>query len=54
MIGYIIYVVLFDIACEVHDYLTKKEKKGMCSDFPDMLGGGMLGGGGGVSAYSMQ
>ena len=47
MIGYIIYVVLFDIACEVHDYLTKKEKKGMCSDFPDMLGGGMLGGGGG-------
>ena len=22
------YIVLFDIACEVHDFLTKKEKKG--------------------------
>ena len=28
MIGYIVYIVLFDIACEVHDFLTKKEKKG--------------------------
>lgn len=27
MIGYIVYIVLFDIACEVHDYITKKEKK---------------------------
>ena len=25
------YVVLFDVACEVHDYLAKKESKGKFS-----------------------